>query len=158
LQGSKFTFKSHFEGLPWGMTNGYMLEVRFILILTTSNVLQGTLSPTMKNQGLFIQQSHQNIDGVDGNKVKMCASIMEFGKGGNNVHFISKHVYRCGFWVHTRSLGFWVRLGFAQGYKLCNKECKKMKQTWKKTTHKTKMVPNCEVFLHNHRKLHPCLL
>jgi hypothetical protein len=91
-----------------------MLEVRFILILITSNLFQGTLSLTMRNQGLFIQQSHQNIDKVNGNKVKMCASTMENGKGDNNVHFVSKHVSRNKFWVHTSSLGFWVKLGFAR--------------------------------------------
>jgi len=37
LQGLKLTLKSHFEGLPWGMTSGYMLEVRFII---DSNYLQ----------------------------------------------------------------------------------------------------------------------
>jgi hypothetical protein len=79
-------------------------------------VFQGTFSPIIKNQGLFIRRSRQNINGVNGNKVKMCASIMEFGRGGNNVHFISKHVSRNEFWVHTSSLGFWVKLGFARWY------------------------------------------
>jgi hypothetical protein len=76
---------------------------------------------------------------------------MESGRRDNNVHFVSKN----GFWVHTCASGFWVRLRFVrqyetfffngieltmfqlkftQGYKLCNKECKEMKQTWKKTT------------------------
>jgi hypothetical protein len=53
------------------------------------------------------------------------------------------------------------QLGFAQGYDLCNNECKEMKQTWKKTTHITKMFSktlNPNPFLHNHRKPHPCLL
>jgi hypothetical protein len=31
LQGLKLTLKSHFEGLPWDMTSGYMLEVRFMI-------------------------------------------------------------------------------------------------------------------------------
>jgi len=80
---------------------------------------------------------------------------------------------------YTCSLGFWVKLGFAiryevivflrdwtncvlvgfaQGYKLCNKECKEMKQTWKNTTHKTKTFLKLWSFLHNHRKLDHCLL
>jgi len=41
---------------------------------------------------------------------------MEFGRGGNNVHFVSKHVSKNGFWVHIGSLGFWVRLRFARWY------------------------------------------
>jgi hypothetical protein len=70
----------------------------------------------MRNKGLFIQQSHQSNDGVNGNKMKMCASTMESRRGGNNVHFVSKHVSMNGFWVHTSSLGFWVKLGFARQY------------------------------------------
>jgi hypothetical protein len=46
----------------------------------------------------------------------MCASIMESGKGCNNVHFVSKHVSRNEFLIHTGSLGFWVKLGFAKHY------------------------------------------
>jgi hypothetical protein len=80
------------------------------LILTTSNAFQGTLSPTMKNQGLFILQNCQNINEVNDNKMKMCATTMESRGGGNNVHYVSKHVSRNKFWVHTSSLGFWVRL------------------------------------------------
>ncbi len=86
------------------------------MILTTSNAFQGTLSTTVRNQGLFIWQSCQNIDMVNDNKVKMCASIMEYGRGGNNVHFVSKHVSKNGFWVHIGSLGFGVRLGFVRWY------------------------------------------
>ncbi len=33
------------------------------------------------------------------------------------------------------------QLGFAQGYKFYIKECKETKQTWKKTTNRTKMFP-----------------
>jgi hypothetical protein len=70
----------------------------------------------MRNQGLFIRWSYQNIEGVNDNKVKMYASTMEFGRGRNNVHFVSKHVSKNGFWVHTCSLGFWVKFGFARWY------------------------------------------
>jgi hypothetical protein len=48
--------------------------------------------------------------------MKMCASTMEFIKGGNNVQIVSKHVSRNKFWVHVCSLGFWVRLGFTKWY------------------------------------------
>jgi hypothetical protein len=37
LQGLKLTLKSHFEGLPWGITSHYMLEVR---IMNNLNYLQ----------------------------------------------------------------------------------------------------------------------
>jgi len=70
----------------------------------------------MRNQGLFIRQSHQSINEVNGNIMKMCASTMESRKGGNNVHFVSKHVSRNEFSVHIGSLGFWVRLEFAKHY------------------------------------------
>ncbi len=43
---------------------------------------------------------------------------MEFGKGDNNVHFVSKHVSKNKFWVHTSLLGFWVKLGFAKWYEV----------------------------------------
>jgi len=46
----------------------------------------------------------------------MCASIVEFKRGGNSGHFVSKHVSKTGFWVYIGSLGFWVRLGFAIWY------------------------------------------
>ncbi len=81
-------------------------------------MFQGTLSPRMRNQSLFIWQSCQSIDGVNGNKVKMCASIMESRKGGNNVHLVSKHVSKNGYWVHTSLVGFWVKSGFAKQYEV----------------------------------------
>jgi hypothetical protein len=116
LQGSKLTFKSHFEGLPWGMTNGYMLEVRFMI---DSNYLQcipsNTFTHNEKPRFIYLTKL-PNIDGVNGQKVKMCVSTMESKRGSNNVHFVSKHVSKNGFWVNTSSLGFWVRLGFAQWY------------------------------------------
>jgi len=37
LQGLKFSFKLHLEELSWGMTSGYMLEIRFMI---KSNYLQ----------------------------------------------------------------------------------------------------------------------
>jgi hypothetical protein len=48
----------------------------------------------------------------------MCANSMESKRGGNNVHFASKHVSRNGFWVHTGSLGFWVKLMFVKRYEV----------------------------------------
>jgi hypothetical protein len=46
----------------------------------------------MRNQGLFIWWSRQNINGVNGKWMKMCATIMESRRGGNNLDFVSKHV------------------------------------------------------------------
>jgi hypothetical protein len=43
---------------------------------------------------------------------------MEFGIGNNNVHFVSKHVFKNEFWLHIGSLGFWFRLGFARRYEV----------------------------------------
>jgi len=48
----------------------------------------------------------------------MCASPMEYGRGGNNVHFVSKHVSRNGFWVHIGPLIFGVRLGVVRRYEV----------------------------------------
>jgi hypothetical protein len=135
--------------------------------------------PQWETKACLFNEATKALMGSISMKWKICASIMEFGKRSNNVHFVSKHVSRNGFCVHTSSLVFGLdwglhdnmrqlpfcgielivfQLGFAQGYKLCNKKCKKMKQTWKKTTHITKMFPKLWSFLHNHRKLHPCLL
>jgi len=36
--------------------------------------------------------------------------------------------------------------GFAQGYNLCNKECKEMNQTWKKTTHNQNVFQIAKLF------------
>jgi hypothetical protein len=47
-----------------------------------------------------------NIDGVNGQKMEMYVSTMESKRGSNNVHFVSKHVSKNGFWVNTSSLGF----------------------------------------------------
>jgi hypothetical protein len=134
------------------------------------------LSPTMRNQGLFIWRSCQNIDGVNGKRLKMCPSIVESRRGVNNVHFVSMnrfclYIGSLGFWVKLRFVIWYEVLAFLQEWSNCvsTRVCTRLwtlqqrvqkdeANMGKKTTHIPKMFPKLWSFLHNHRKLHLDLL
>jgi hypothetical protein len=84
----------HLEQLPGGT-----ISSKIWLIFITSNVFQGIISPTMPNHDVFVRWKHQNIEGVNGKYVKICATTMKFEwEGKKSITFSN---YRLGFWVYV---------------------------------------------------------
>jgi hypothetical protein len=143
------------------MTSGYMLEVRFMIDFNYLQcVPRNTLTHNEKPKFVYLTKlpKHWPSQWQQSKNVWKYYGIWERRQQCTLCFQACFQEWVLG--TH-RFIGFWVRLGFAKWYEvvaflqdwincvsamvctrlqLCNKECKKMKQTWKKTTHITKNV------------------
>jgi hypothetical protein len=96
------------------MTSGYMLEVRFMIDFNYLQcVPRNTFAHNEKPRFVYSTKLPKHWWGQWQQSENMC-KYYGIERGGNNVHFASKHVSKNEFWVHTCSLGFWVKLRFAK--------------------------------------------